>query len=282
MSSSEKMVEELCLDEDEKKRRVDELKRMIQDDKILSRFPFTDEVYLDRFLGGTSFVVEEAFARLKTYYELLSEFPEWFTTDPPMAKKHLIEKEIRAVLSETDREGRPIYLVKLGNCCRNSFFKANCNPSKMELLEIVAVDDIWIESILLNSPSEKGLCVLVDIANFHLKSVKWLTPHNIKTAVKKIQCLPFKDYRFHVVNNHMMVKPVVKILWPFLPDSIKDIKFHFDDRDSLHEFIDPHILPPEYGGRNSDIDYKGIFRQLFEQNERIFESFRLYRQLQLV
>ncbi|XP_066251059.1 retinaldehyde-binding protein 1-like [Euwallacea similis] len=267
------MIKELCLNGDEKKKRVEELKCMIQDDTILRQFPFTDDVYLERFLGGTSFVVEEAFNRMKTYYELLLEFPEWFTKDSPIAKKHVIEEEIRVALSETDKEGRPIYLVKL----------ANCNPSKMELLEIVAVDDIWIESILLNFPSEKGLCVLVDIANLPLKSLKWLTPHNIKTAVKKIQCLPFKDYRFHVVNNHMMVKPAIKILWPFLPSSIKDVvKFHFGDRDSLHEFIDPHILPPEYGGRNSNIDYEDIFRQLFEQNERIFENFRMYRQLQLV
>lgn len=51
---------------------------------------------------------------MKTFYELLLEFPEWFTIDSPLKKKHIIEENIRVALPETDKEGRPIYLVKLG------------------------------------------------------------------------------------------------------------------------------------------------------------------------
>lgn len=51
---------------------------------------------------------------MKTFYELLLEFPEWFTTDSPLKKKHIIEQNIRVALPESDKEGRPIYLVKLG------------------------------------------------------------------------------------------------------------------------------------------------------------------------
>lgn len=51
---------------------------------------------------------------MKTFYELLLEFPEWFTIDSPLKKKHIIEQNIRVALPETDKEGRPIYLVKLG------------------------------------------------------------------------------------------------------------------------------------------------------------------------
>lgn len=93
----------------------------------------------------------------------------------------------------------------------------------MTLFDMVAVDDIWIESILLKFASANGLCVLIDIANLPWRALKWLTPHNIKIALRKIQCLPFKDYRFHVVNDSMLVHAAIKIIWPFLPEHLKDM-----------------------------------------------------------
>ncbi|KAH1013721.1 hypothetical protein HUJ04_002675 [Dendroctonus ponderosae] len=255
----------------DKEEKIELLRKMIEDEPALCNFPYENDKLLERFLRGTEFDVEEAFKKIKLYYKLILEHPEWFTKEAPLNRKDLLEKDVRIALpAVTDKDGRPVYVAKLGNC----------DPSKMALLDVIAVDDIWIESILLNSDPEKGLCVLLDIANLPWKSIKWLTPHNIMVGLKKLQCLPFKDFRFHVVNNSFILNAALKIVWPFLPEDIKKtVKFHFNNRDSLHGFIDPDVLPDEYGGRKGDINYSEIYEQLYAQNEEIFESLQLQRNL---
>lgn len=95
----------------------------------------------------------------------------------------------------------------------------------MNLLDIIALDDIWLESVLLENPenAEKGLCVIIDIYNYSWKMLKWMTPEVVKNSVKKIQTLPFKDYRFHIVNNSYLINAVMKLIMPFLPQYIKDM-----------------------------------------------------------
>lgn len=264
------MPEDQCeniISEEWKKQKISDLKKLLQDEE-LTQFPHNDE-YLERFLGGTDYDVQKAFERIKTYYELLLEFPDWFTKDPPLARKEQIHKEFRVALPEKDRDGRPIYLAKL----------ANIDVNKISLNDVIAVDDIWLESILMNQQvTEKGLCVIIDIANFPWKQIKWLTPYNLKVAVRKLTCLPFKEYRFHVVNDSMMIQAAIKIIWRFLPEYIKEmVKFHFNDREALYAFIDPQILPKEYGGSNPRTDYNEIYDELFEKNQEIAESFKVYR-----
>lgn len=42
------------------------------------------------------------------------ECPEWYTKDGPLKFKNFIDKDIRIVLPDCDKEGRPIYLLKNG------------------------------------------------------------------------------------------------------------------------------------------------------------------------
>ncbi|KAJ8944519.1 hypothetical protein NQ318_011777 [Aromia moschata] len=156
---------------------------------------------------------------------------------------------------------------------------ANIDVRTMEMLDVVGVDDVWIESLLLTNPqvAEKGLCVIFDIANYPWNMIKWFTPDRIKLSLKKMQSLPFKDYRFHFVNNATVIHAVIKIIWPFLPEHFKQmIKFHFDNRTSLFEHIDPKVLPLEYGGTNN-LNYNELWSKLYDRNEEISSSFKLYR-----
>lgn len=56
------------------------------------------------------------------------------------------------------------------------------------------------------------------------------------------------------------------------------IKFHFDNWNSLYEHVDKEVLPPEYGG-NTPVDFSDIYKDLFRRNDQILDSFMVYRTL---
>lgn len=101
----------------------------------------------------------------------------------------------------------------------------NVDVSKMELLDVVSIDDIWLEYVLLDKPeyAGKGLCVIVDIHNYSWKMLKWLTPDIVRNCVRKLQTMPYRDYRFHIVKKSHLINTVMKFILPFLPQYIKDM-----------------------------------------------------------
>lgn len=229
----------------------------------------TDQNYLLRYLYGTDFNAEEAFKKVKASAEHILECPEWYRKDGPLTIKKIIDEGPRVILPDFDKEGRPIFLLKNGKL----------NPSTMPLYDVIAVDDVWLEAVLSKNPelAGKGLCVIMDIKDQNWRLSKWMQPNNVRQSMKKIENLPFKDYKIHVVNNSWWISLAIKMTWPFLPQRYKDmIKFHFNNMESFYEYIDPKVLPPEYGG-TKELTYAEIFEKLYARNDEIFRSYESYR-----
>lgn len=263
-SASGACVEDIKNDSQKEDGALEHLRNLVEN---LDTTP--SENYLQRFLYGANFNVDEAFKKLKIIHDHMLECPEWYTKDGPLKFKNFIDKDIRVVLPDCDKEGRPIYLLKNGNI----------EPSTTCMLDVVAVDDIWIEYILNKHPeaAAKGLCVIMDIKDQSWKLSRWIQPHNIRNSLKKVDNLPFKEYKVHVVNNSWWISIAIKLIWPFMPQRIKDmITFHFDDMNSFYEYIDKKVLPIEYGGLK-EIKYAEIYDDLYKSNDEIFKSFSCYR-----
>lgn len=100
-------------------------------------------------------------------------------------------------------------------------------PNASALVNHVAVDDIWIESIIDEMPIRNGLCVIVDIRDIPYSMLKWCTPQNVKVIVQRLDSYPISNYIFHVVNNAFLMNIGFNLVWPFLPDHIKETVFNF-------------------------------------------------------
>lgn len=243
---------------------MDNLKNLVKNADIEA-----NDNYLKRFLYGTDMNIEESFKKIKCSHDHRKEYQDWYCKDGPLKYKHFIDKNIRIALEDCDNEGRPIYICKNGNI----------EPNSMSLLDVVAVDDVWIESILNQHPevAAKGLCVIMDIKDQHWKLMKWMQPDIIRQSIMKIDNLPFKNFKVHVVNNSWWISIAIKIVWPFLSQKLKDmIKFHFDNKEVFFQYIDKKVLPIEYGGLN-EIKYAELYDNLYKRNEEIFNSFIVNR-----
>ncbi|KAF2896824.1 hypothetical protein ILUMI_09350 [Ignelater luminosus] len=85
----------------------------------------------------------------------------------------------------------------------------------------------------------------------------------------------------HIVNTLVLLNAAVKIVWSLLNGKIKkQVKFHFNNWNSLHEHISADVLPPEYGGSGPDIDFEDLTKWLLDQESRIRKNLEYRQHLQ--
>jgi hypothetical protein len=53
--------------------------------------------------------------------------------------------------------------------------------------------------------------------------------------------------------------------------SVAPLQIHVHDRDwtSLHEFISPDVLPQEYGGHKTEVDFRKSQQHLYDNEEKL-------------
>ncbi|KAF2886427.1 hypothetical protein ILUMI_19746 [Ignelater luminosus] len=132
----------------------------------------------------------------------------------------------------------------------------------------------------MNEPETlaKGVSVIMDMKDYSWKLFRWLTPTNLKVSSSKADLYPCKEIIYHVVNTSFLFNASIKLAWPFLTNEIKEtLRFHFENWPSLHEHIDPAILPPEYGGTGPEIDFDKLSQWLYDHDTEIEKRLRYQR-----
>ncbi|XP_050513266.1 retinaldehyde-binding protein 1-like isoform X1 [Diabrotica virgifera virgifera] len=267
MTSTEETVNE----DETKLVSISKLRKQIQQIKdvgILENANL-DDIYLLRFLYSTSFNIDEAFKRFKGYHESVQKYPLLYPLTGPLDRRPIIERNISTLLPDCDRKGRPIYIFKPGNA----------NYSQMKFSDQSGIDDNLFEYLLVHNPeiAEKGICYILDAKDHSYGFVRWLSITNMNMGLNKLNYLPFKDFMCHVVNQSNILKITTKMIWPLIPESSKkNVRIHADCS-CLHEYIDPEVLPPEYGG-NKEIDYESIHKSYYDKHDDIVKSYSNIRQ----
>ncbi|KAF2891078.1 hypothetical protein ILUMI_15095 [Ignelater luminosus] len=248
--------------------RVKELQKLVLEDDVLKKLR-TEEIYLLRFLHCENFNVAEALQRIKAYCNLLIDQPLWFGKASPLEKKEKIEFKDKVFLDGRDKAGRPVLILKTGKI----------RVSDINFAEQAVILDYWFELVLDDSQTQAtGVSAIVDMDGYSWKYLSWFTPSNVRVAAKKMNLYPIRDIVIHVVNTSLLLNASIKIIWPFLNERLKNMfKFHFANWSSLHEHINPDILPPEYGGNGPELDFEDGIRILFDQDDIIAAKLK-YRQ----
>ncbi|KAJ9591889.1 hypothetical protein L9F63_001564 [Diploptera punctata] len=115
---------------------------------------------------------------------------------------------------------------------------------------------------------EKNLKVRMDDV-FMLRYLR-ASDFDPKKAFDKMR--PWKKLQLHVINTSTLVDMIVKVVYPFLSSSFKErIFFHGNDFSSLHKYVDPEVLPREYGGGKTEIDYGKMQKYLCDNEEKLME-----------
>nr|CAD7603968.1 unnamed protein product [Timema genevievae] len=152
---------------------------------------------------------------------------------------------------------------------------ANADPGKVTAYQWSHTDDLWLETALEEEETQKnGISVIVDAGNIPWKFLKFANPFNATFVGRKSDALPVRHIEHHVVNTSFFMNALIALVFPFLSNRTKEsIHFHYQDRASLHKFINPEILPEEYGGKVPEIEYEEQEKYLHEKEDVLLESY---------
>ncbi|XP_050072387.1 uncharacterized protein LOC126560472 [Anopheles maculipalpis] len=245
----------LFADQPERQKKINELRKLIQNYDDCERR--SDDLFLCRFLYCCDWDVEEAFGRIVKLIKLKEANPEWFFHKPIATYGELLNRNVKFALKHRDKRGRRVFVTRLGAI----------DFSNMAVTDLANLDDIWFELMLNELDTlENGVTCLIDMSGYSLKSFRFLTPHNIRIGSAKTDLLPLKNIEFHVVNSSVFMNAAIAILYPMLSKKIKDqVRFHYSNWESLHEYIQPDILPQEYGGTaGKQFDFQSIYGQVLD------------------
>ncbi|XP_035907328.1 uncharacterized protein LOC118510046 [Anopheles stephensi] len=246
----------LFADQPERTKKINELRKLVQNYDDCHRR--SDDLFLCRFLYCCDWDVQEAYGRIVKLIKLKEANPEWFFHKPIAAYGELLNRNVKFALKHRDKRGRRVFVTRLGAI----------DFSNMAVTDLANLDDIWFELLLDELETlENGVTCLIDLSGYSLKSFRFLTPNNIRIGSAKTDLLPLKNIEFHVVNSSVFMNAAIAILYPMLSKKIKDqVRFHYSNWDSLHEYIQPEILPEEYGGTaGKQFDFESIHAQVLDR-----------------
>jgi hypothetical protein len=218
----------------------------------------TDE-FLLRFLRVTDFNLTRAKEWLINFWKYHTENPQWFT-DRDLLKNPLMlgiaETGYCLQLPKETKDQQLVFLMRIGHF-----------DSKKYTLDDATKYALAVTDILNRQPAAQlyGFIIILDFTEVTLHHVRDFTPDHTKRYVDCWEKMfPVKLCQIHFYNYPTVFDPVLHLIRMFLSKELKEkIHFHSKSYESLHKYVDPELLPSEYGGKLGPIE--GEINQKFVQ-----------------
>lgn len=221
--------------------------------------PRTDDIYLLRFLRVRKFDLERAYKLMRDHYKFRSKYPDVFPSPSNIEK--ILRANIFNYLPHRDHMGRAIFLVKMGNW----------DADEIPYHDFVAAGNIVSEYVLDNPVTQiNGYIGVWDFKGFSLKHfIPFCSPKNIYLLIQLMQDrFPGRFKIAYCVNCHNLVNTAWNLFKPVLKEKFrKRVKILSSDMTVLHQYVDPSILPKEYGGNMPTWSCDDIVKRVLDKEQ---------------
>ncbi|GIY00194.1 alpha-tocopherol transfer protein-like protein [Caerostris darwini] len=219
---------------------LEELKQLIKkESKLVTP---TDESFLLAFLRARKFNAKKAFKLLQNYWRFRKEHKNIYDHSDSTSVKQLILKPMMGALTYRDKSGCVVLLFKVGMW----------DPD-VDVYEQVfrAVTAVLVHSIQFPATQVCGYRIIFDLRGLTWTQLKMCTPSNMLLMIRSTQfCFPARYKGVHIISENKLFNLVWAVAHPLLTSKLKKrIMFHGTDLAPLSEYIDPSILPVEFGGQ---------------------------------
>ncbi|RZC33570.1 CRAL TRIO domain containing protein [Asbolus verrucosus] len=220
---------------------ISKLRCLLQEEKNL-HVPINNTEWLIRFLRPCKFYPHSAFELIKRHYQFKLKHRNVYKHLKPSNEKNIFQQNIIRLQGERDQYGRRIMTIKLG---------------KEWKMSEVTLDELFKGLILLSElsllePTTQvcGVVIIIDFDGLSFAQTRKFTPMWLKRIVDWIQdCIPLRIKNLHIVNQPYLFNLIYNLIKPFLREKLKKrLIMHGKNHASLHQYVKPELLTPNYGG----------------------------------
>lgn len=225
----------------------------------------SDADFLLRFLRFTNFGVESALAIIRKYYKIKSSCPKVLKDLVPSDEAKSLGRNLVVALPHKDAVGRPILLIKLGAW----------DPSSLPQFRFQRAVNVWLEHLTRDPATQTaGISTILDFSGWTASKILACQIGLVRQACRLVQeCLPLKITKVHVVNQPKTFDVFFALLKPFFnKEELSRFQLHGDNFEKMHLDVPRNILPEEYGGTGSPIDFEGLCERLQEEDGEFKEN----------
>ncbi|RVE48771.1 hypothetical protein evm_006545 [Chilo suppressalis] len=240
-SVQEIATKELRENPDNIKTAVEELRKLLKDDKDLY-VPLESDAWLIRFLRPCKFYPESAYDLIKRYYAFKQKHHKQYDGLVPSRETNVFNQNILTVLPIRDHLGRRVLVLELGK---------HWNHNKCTLDEVFKGCVLFLEAAMLEPETQIcGAVVIFDMDGLSMQQVWQFTPAYAKRIVDWLQeSIPLRVKGLYIINQPYIFNVVFQLFKPFLKEKLRSrILFIGSDRELLHKHINAKCLPACYGG----------------------------------
>ncbi|XP_076821292.1 alpha-tocopherol transfer protein-like [Clavelina lepadiformis] len=247
----EKAVTELHEPRDnaERLKAIDELKNSYNAEKYgpLIR---DDDGFILRFLRAKKFNQKKALTVLQNYHSVKKEFHQIFDkVHNPAVLEPLINSHVILTFQGQAKDGAGIMWYRPGMLDR-----------EIDIYDLMAYSVLTIEKMLESEACQiNGLASVEDLEHFSISMLFKISPIALARMNSIWQdAMPLRFKAVHILNEGKVYDIILALFKPFLKQKIIDrIHTHGSKINSLHEFVDQAVLPPELGGTGPDGESTG-------------------------
>lgn len=211
-----------------------------------------DDEFLVIFLRACHFYPQSAFEKMKSVATFRKEYANLVHgLLIEQLKEKFIKGNIVNVLKNCDQLGRRVLIVHCGSVWDPNYISSD------EIFQMLYA--VHLAAQLEPETQIRGVVVIMDFEGLAMKQIKSLSVGFSKRLLTFIQdAMPLRMKEVHFVKQPFIFKMVWSLFKPFVREKLnKRMFFHGNDMKSLQKFLDPEILPENYGGKLPKIDYGG-------------------------
>ncbi|KAI9578959.1 alpha-tocopherol transfer protein-like [Glossina fuscipes] len=242
--SKEVAQRELRETPENREKGLQEIKKLLDADTDL-KYPREDR-FLLRFLRVCKYYPESAAELVKHYFSFKVKHANIFQDLVPSREENTFKHNVCVAFKNRDQHNRRIVVLRLGK---------NWKHKEVALDEIFKAAVLYVEVAVAEEESQiNGAVVIFDMDGLSLQQTWQFTPAFAKRLIDWLQdSIPLRVKAIHIVNQPKIFNVVFSLFKPFLREKLSSrIIFHGTDRESLHNYMLPECLPPEYGGTNTE------------------------------
>ncbi|XP_065307303.2 retinaldehyde-binding protein 1-like isoform X3 [Dermacentor albipictus] len=235
-----------------RKEALERLSQLLEEEEGL--LPRQDAAFLLRFLRVRKYNVEAALRTIRNYYRNRNTSQTVFEDLTPSSISEATRR-IMMIMPGKDSCGRPIFLFKIGSWDIVESSYVEMHRAVMLCLEHLAKDA---------TTQTLGMVMLFDYANLTPQKVLSINVGLIRRGFEYLQdCMPMRLKALYAVREGFAFDMIYALVRPFLKNKLTE-RFHpyGENFEELHNQIDPHVLPKEYGGDAPPLDFTEFWSRL--------------------